>query len=649
MAYKLDGTRFKAWTDAGAPLVGGKLYTYSSGTTTPKATYTDSTQGSANTNPIILDARGEADVWLGSGAYTFLLQTSAGVTVDTEDGVVDPQAAAESAIRADLASTAAGKGSKLVAFIQRLTGAVARWTEDKLSEVVSFEDFGAIGNGAADDTAAIVAAINSGRPIRCPGANTYLFNGHSTISVSVNIDLNGSTLKRASGTGGFFASTAGNFRLVNGVLDGQNMATNFSHLINFDSAAGSFELRGMTIKRNIVGGGTPTASQDVDLVYINRAARVDVHDNTFTDTSRNGVSLVGAVPEVHITGNRFEGCYLFGIDVEPNTSTANMYENVFITGNTFKNCGPQSNTNKVWNSGGPFAIASGTTATLIVRDLVIDGNSVISDSYTAPDAGVEPYVTVQQFENCTFRGNVIQNIDRLLFATADPAAAIQTLVISGNTLDTAAGTMGSVIYAYNADFLNLSGNTLSAVQFDGTTATFSGNTFIPGNATFALKANSSNPLTTIVGNSFNGIATCIDITNKTSGYTIIGNSAIGHTTFIGYVTNSQVFGNNDGGLAPVKSATFTISVPTATTTTILALAGAKKAGLITVQDAGGTTIGAHGIFSNFYDGGTSLAFLSGVQNSSTSGSALTLSGTNLQFAHTWGSTRTMQVSVLYFN
>lgn len=55
---------FKAFSNDGTPLVGGLLYTYIAGTTTPQATYTDSTQSQQNTNPIVLNARGEAAVWL---------------------------------------------------------------------------------------------------------------------------------------------------------------------------------------------------------------------------------------------------------------------------------------------------------------------------------------------------------------------------------------------------------------------------------------------------------------------------------------------------------------------------------------------------------------------------------------------------------
>ena len=46
----------------GLPLVGGKLYTYAAGTTTPLATYVDHDGVTQNTNPVILDSNGEADV-----------------------------------------------------------------------------------------------------------------------------------------------------------------------------------------------------------------------------------------------------------------------------------------------------------------------------------------------------------------------------------------------------------------------------------------------------------------------------------------------------------------------------------------------------------------------------------------------------------
>jgi hypothetical protein len=57
----------------GKPLVGGQLFTYAAGTTTKIATYEDE-GGSPNTNPVILDYRGEANVWLDPAlTYKFTL------------------------------------------------------------------------------------------------------------------------------------------------------------------------------------------------------------------------------------------------------------------------------------------------------------------------------------------------------------------------------------------------------------------------------------------------------------------------------------------------------------------------------------------------------------------------------------------------
>ena len=52
----------------GKPLAGGKVYTYEANTTTDKTTYKDPYGLTPNTNPIILDAAGEADIYL-DGTY----------------------------------------------------------------------------------------------------------------------------------------------------------------------------------------------------------------------------------------------------------------------------------------------------------------------------------------------------------------------------------------------------------------------------------------------------------------------------------------------------------------------------------------------------------------------------------------------------
>lgn len=75
---------------AGVPLSGGKVYTYAAGTTTPQATYTDSTGATPNPNPVILDSRGEASIWLGSATYKFKLTDANDVEIWTVDYISAP-------------------------------------------------------------------------------------------------------------------------------------------------------------------------------------------------------------------------------------------------------------------------------------------------------------------------------------------------------------------------------------------------------------------------------------------------------------------------------------------------------------------------------------------------------------------------------
>lgn len=82
----LAATRYRAFDADGDPLSGGKLYAYAAGTSTPQATYTTRAGDIANTNPVVLDANGEADVWLSPGVnYRLVLKDSSDVIQNTVD------------------------------------------------------------------------------------------------------------------------------------------------------------------------------------------------------------------------------------------------------------------------------------------------------------------------------------------------------------------------------------------------------------------------------------------------------------------------------------------------------------------------------------------------------------------------------------
>jgi hypothetical protein len=159
--------RLQFFTNAGVPMASGLLYTYAAGTTTPLVTYTDSSGLVANTNPVILDSRGEASIWLGGVGYKFKLATPANVDIWTQDNIAPDSSAY-------MTYTPAG------------TGAVTTTVQAKLRESVSVKDFGAVGDGVANDSAAFQLAIGSiavsaHANVQVP-AGIYLLNTSPTIA-----------------------------------------------------------------------------------------------------------------------------------------------------------------------------------------------------------------------------------------------------------------------------------------------------------------------------------------------------------------------------------------------------------------------------------------------------------------------------------
>jgi len=86
MAVLLTPPYLQFFDDNGNPLSGGKVYTYAAGTLTPKATYTDASETTPLSNPVILDSAGRATIWI-SGSYYIDVKTSADVAVKNTDNI----------------------------------------------------------------------------------------------------------------------------------------------------------------------------------------------------------------------------------------------------------------------------------------------------------------------------------------------------------------------------------------------------------------------------------------------------------------------------------------------------------------------------------------------------------------------------------
>jgi len=123
MTVLTPAAKMQFFAASGIPLAGGLLYTYAAGTTTPSATYTDSSGGTANSNPIVLDARGEANVWLGAATYKFKLCDSTNTEIWTVDNISAPTSALSPVLSGNVTVSSNSSGAALKV-TQTGTGAI---------------------------------------------------------------------------------------------------------------------------------------------------------------------------------------------------------------------------------------------------------------------------------------------------------------------------------------------------------------------------------------------------------------------------------------------------------------------------------------------------------------------------------------------
>lgn len=195
-------------------LASGKLYTYAPGTSTPKAAYTDAAASVAHANPIVLDSRGEAEIYW-SGSYDVTLKTSADVTLWGPARLDQPEefgAAAE--LETEFAdSSSSSNGDAKVATKNTASGGTARTQHARNNEDFRSTDFDTL-------QAAVTAA--SGKVLRVIGSYSL---GSTTISVPANtwLDCREASLTWSGNvTGLSFADGGG---IIGGTLTGAGGAT----------------------------------------------------------------------------------------------------------------------------------------------------------------------------------------------------------------------------------------------------------------------------------------------------------------------------------------------------------------------------------------------------------------------------------------
>lgn len=242
----------------GAPLASGCLNTYITGTSTPLATYTDGTGTAQNTNPIILDAGGFANIWLSNSSYRFTLTSAGGVNCAT---------------------------------------GVFQYTVDNVSAYTVINQAQNIFLlGAASDPGGSAGELAYRPDIPCFRGFTTLWDCFVTLTATQTVsnktvDISANTLKNSANTAGHYPRNNGTQYVDNTIQPGDVAGT------------------GLTIANNI---GTPTVLNSLAKLF---GPPASVGSTTIADTSGSvGVCISGCgssgsavIQQVGLTSCNFDG------------------------------------------------------------------------------------------------------------------------------------------------------------------------------------------------------------------------------------------------------------------------------------------------------------------------------------------------------
>jgi len=205
-----------------------------------------------------------------------------------------------------LSSTA---GASRVGYSNGQAGAVLRTVSDRLRDVKTVKDFGAIGNGIADDTAAIQAAVN-----------------WAAASFSGKLHFPAGSYKTTSA----ITMDGANARVVIYGDGEQNTFINANHngngfLFGFTTPVPCAEFYDMTINTNTISSGAAiwvkgSGSQPKSF----KAARLTMYGASVGGTPSAGYWAAGAILLTNPTYPIIEDCSFFGIGGTPSIANNNL-------------------------------------------------------------------------------------------------------------------------------------------------------------------------------------------------------------------------------------------------------------------------------------------------------------------------------------
>lgn len=444
----LAGTGWQFFDNSGDVLTGGLLYSYLAGTTTPATTYINVGGAVANSNPIVLDAAGRVpyQIWLTDGVgYKFRLETSTGTQIGTWDNITSQNTASTGLSASAISYTAAGSST-------------VRTVQAKLQESVSVKDFGAVGDGVTDDTAAIQAALNtigvSSNNVVFSQGNTYLVNDKLTVSSKSNfvINGNGATIKAANGMtvagdkGLLYLLSCTNFSVNNLNFDANRAnrtpAEVYAHSLTIINCQ-NFVLNNVNSKNAVCDGMYFGATDNTNTsTYCQRFTVINcIADNCY----RQGASIINAYDYQFIGGlytNTTGTAPQCGIDIESNVGATLGNARGRFYGTVFSN-----------NAGSGLQISNVGGS----KDFVLDG------CYFSANAkgGLLAYSDLTHTRNCVFENHTVNPGGAVAgVLTYANAASMNGGSIVGNSFKSNTSSLAAIFVGAGPENIRISNNNI---------------------------------------------------------------------------------------------------------------------------------------------------------------------------------------------
>jgi hypothetical protein len=453
---------------------------------------------------------------------------------------------------AEIASdVAASSGSSLVGFLQAGLGAVPTTVQSKLRDVVSVKDFGAVGDGVTDDTAAIQAAVTAGNTILFPAGN---------YKVTSQISCTSGNWLVGEGAGETFITAA----------------TDVSPLLFEDPSVSDYTGAGIS-KLTVRGDGAAVTLVAVNEIWGFSAEHCRIYGQT---SVLNCLRISGYSFEAWINSCRITDCTQYGIYLD---DTASKYAN----GTTIINCDlsgedgatlirSEANNVKIIGNWFEFAGTDGGTCISATKRLHIIGNKIT----TGVNGDNSIYLA------SSVRGALVQNNRIVCNGSASKGIFIdqaRDVAIQGNQF--LIDSCDDIIHCKGSDAVVIQGNTAQLIVGGSYAITNAINVTDTANNT-TIDANTFGYLSTATGtgiqiangctnskltkNTLFGFVKGIDCnTNASAQRAIItGNSVFTNTTRIEITNALDVYIKNNPGFVTENSG-YPVSIPSGSTSVVV--------------------------------------------------------------------------------